>query len=559
MGIYKVSCHKGKGGEEMKNITCECGHINTYGTVLCQACGQALTEEAKKETIHDMRYEGSARRSQTYNKTIIDQIWNFFSSVKVGVTIIIVTLIASAVGTIFPQEMYIPPNIDPAVHYADQYGSLGTLYYTLGFHNLYSSWWYLLLIGMLGTSIIIASLDRGIPLYKSLKNQRVTRHDQFMKKQRLVSAVSSSAIKEQDYELVKEKLKKKRYKIREENGNILAEKNRFSRWGAYVNHVGLIIFLIGGVLRFVPGFYVDELLWIEEGETYEIPGTDKEYSLKNEQFIFEQYQQGEAPEVFDAALERNGIIAKNFQSNVVLYKNGENGEQTEIKSDQIRVNEPLKFEGFAVYQVDFRLNQFQKMSFSLDSKADPSKSYGSFTVDLFNPARTYELNDGAKVELKGYYPDYAGINANGEPESKSPVPNNPAFLFSMITPETPNGETAFLGIQQNVEPLGENQFKLSFAGLDTRNISGLTVRKDLTLWILALGGFIFMIGVIQGAYWNHRRLWIKRSGETTYISGLTNKNWLGLKRELDGAMEGTSFPPLHDQKESSTERKEGTA
>ena len=33
----------------------------------------------------DMRYEGSARRSQTYNKTIVDKIWNFFSSVKVGV------------------------------------------------------------------------------------------------------------------------------------------------------------------------------------------------------------------------------------------------------------------------------------------------------------------------------------------------------------------------------------------------------------------------------------------------------------------------------------------
>ena len=56
----------------------------------------------------DMRYEGSARRSQTYNKTIIDKIWNFFSSVKVGVWLILITLVASAVGTILPQEMYIP-------------------------------------------------------------------------------------------------------------------------------------------------------------------------------------------------------------------------------------------------------------------------------------------------------------------------------------------------------------------------------------------------------------------------------------------------------------------
>ena len=59
---------------------------------------------------------------------------------------------------------------------------------------------------------------------------------------------------------VKEKFKGKRYKVREENGNILAEKGRFSRWGPYVNHIGLIIFLIGGMLRFVPGMYVDKVL-----------------------------------------------------------------------------------------------------------------------------------------------------------------------------------------------------------------------------------------------------------------------------------------------------------
>ena len=41
------------------------------------------------------------------------------------------------------------------------------------------------LIGMLGTSIIIASVDRVIPLYKSLKKQRTKRHPSFMKRQRI--------------------------------------------------------------------------------------------------------------------------------------------------------------------------------------------------------------------------------------------------------------------------------------------------------------------------------------------------------------------------------------
>ena len=94
----------------MKHVKCECGHVNPHGTILCEACGKPIAEETTDKLV-DMRYEGSARRSQTYNKTVIDKIWNFFSSVKVGIWIIIVTLVASAVGTIYPQEAYIPPNV----------------------------------------------------------------------------------------------------------------------------------------------------------------------------------------------------------------------------------------------------------------------------------------------------------------------------------------------------------------------------------------------------------------------------------------------------------------
>ena len=45
-------------------------------------------------------------------------------------------------------------------------------------------------------------------------------------------------------------LKKRNYNVKVEDGNVLAEKGRFSRWGPYVNHIGLIIFLFGAMLRF---------------------------------------------------------------------------------------------------------------------------------------------------------------------------------------------------------------------------------------------------------------------------------------------------------------------
>ncbi|MBT2677662.1 cytochrome c biogenesis protein [Bacillus sp. ISL-35] len=534
----------------MKEVKCECGHVNPQGTILCESCGRVLEEKEKEKQLLDMRYEGSARRSQTYNKTIIDKIWNFFSSVKVGVSLIIILLIASSLGTIFPQEMYIPPLMPAAEYYEEQYGWLGKLYYDLGFHNLYSSWWYLILIAALGISLVIASLDRVVPLYRSLKKQRVSRHESFLKRQRMFS-VSEAVLSEEATEKIKGNLTKKGYKLREENGDILAEKNRFSRWGPYVNHLGLIIFLIGGMLRFVPGMYVDEILWLREGETKSIPGTEGRYYLKNNQFIFEVYDKDKDEKVFKDAINKVGTVVKNYQTNATLYERqgdivpGEKPELEKVRDQAIQVNKPLKVDGFALYQVDYKLGEMSKMAFKLENKKT-KEQFGDVQVDLYDPKMNYDLGNGYKVEVMSYFPDFE-FNEDGEPATKSRIPNNPAFIFKMFTPEKPDGEVSFVAIRQNLEPLGENDYKMSFAGIETKNVTALTVRKDLTLWIIGLGGLIFMIGVVQGAYWNHRRLWLRKINGKIWTAAHTNKNWHGLKRELDDVFADSGIDAPEDQ------------
>ncbi|GGE55193.1 cytochrome c biogenesis protein ResB [Priestia taiwanensis] len=534
----------------MKEVKCSCGHINHVGTAFCEACGKPFQNEDSNELL-DMRYEGSARRSIVYKKTIIDKVWNFFSSVKVGVWLILLTLIASAVGTIFPQKMYIPPTIDPSEYYYLQYGTFGELYYQLGFHDLYSSWWYLLLIALIGVSLVICSIDRVVPLYKALKNQGVTRHERFMKRQRLYSITKD--VTDEELARVTKQLESKRYNIRMENGNILAEKGRFSRWGPYVNHVGLIIFLIGGMLRFVPGMYVDKVLWLREGETKAIPGTNDEYYLKNNEFTLEVYDKDKDKAVFKDALESiDKTIAKNYQSDLVLYKAeertvGAEPTLTEVKEESIRVNQPLKFDGYAVYQVDYKADELSKMSFYLEDKTTKEK-LGDITVDLNNPESSYDLGNGNKVEIVEYFPDFY-FNENGEPNTKTPIPNNPAFVFKMYTKDKPNGEMSFVGIMQTIESdTSDNQYKMAFKGVEMRDVSGLTVRLDNTLWILAIGGFIFMVGVIQGMYWHHRRIWIQRINDEIVLAGYTNKNWFSFTKEIDQVLEGTSIVRPEDQK-----------
>ena len=537
----------------MSKIKCQCGHENPFGTVLCEQCGRPQTEEAKKSKLIDMRYEGSARRSQTYKRSIVDKIWNFFSSVKIGINIIIAVLVTSAIGTIFPQKLFVPATTETDIlaYYEKHYGFAGTLYYKLGFYDMYNSWWFIILIGMLGTSIIIASIDRVIPLYISLKKQRTKRHTSFLKKQRIYAegiVVDSNS----SFTKAEEKLKELRYNVKTEDGALLAEKGRFSRWGPYVNHTGLIIFLLAVLLRTLPGFYVDETVWLREGETRALPGAPG-YYLKNNQFIIETYSK-EEDATFGQAIDRVGTIVKNYQSDVTLYKDAEGGlpgqsDQMEfVKDYSIIVNKPLSFDGFNIYQMDYRLGELKSMTFKLTEK-ETDKSFGEFTVDLLNPERLYDLNEGATVELKEFYPDYDGIE-DGEPVTKSPIPNNPAFIFKMVTPSKPEGEISFVAIRQTLET-EVNDYKVNFVSAETRDITGLVVRKDKTLYILLLGGIIFMIGVAQGSYWNHRRIWIQKGeGNALLVAGHTNKNWFGLKKELDKVKIYADLPQYEDRQDS---------
>ncbi|MGE6415298.1 cytochrome c biogenesis protein ResB [Planococcus kocurii] len=536
----------------MENVQCQCGHTNPPGTKLCESCGRSLTEKEQNSKLVDMRYEGTARRSQTYNKSIIDKIWNFFSSVKVGVSIIVILLVAAAIGTILPQQAFVPASTEATIqaYYADTYGSVGRVYHALGFHDLYSSFWFIALVGMLAISLVIASLDRFVPLYKSLKNQRVLRHPSFMDKQRIYGSGPGA---EDTLEKAETKFKELKYKVRTDKNGLLAEKGRFSRWGPYVNHIGLIIFLFGVMLRMIPGFYIDESLWLREGETRAIPEVPG-YYLENKNFKLETYT-GEGEDArFEEAIDRVGTVVKNYQTDIVLYQEPEDSlpgatDNLEVIQEYpIRVNQPLKFDGYAVYQMDYKLNELKAMTFALTNK-ETEESLGELTIDLINPVDTYELEGGSTVELLGYYPDFSGFE-DGEPQTATPLPNNPGFLVELTTPETPAGETSFITIQNTVEPLGENQFKLTFQNADTRNVSGLTVRKDSTLPILGLGGFIFMIGVAQGMYFNHRRFWIQQKADgTILLAGHTNKNWFGLKKDLDRVVDSAKLPAYTDQQD----------
>ena len=533
---------------ELKEIKCEsCGHVNQPGTQLCQSCGKMINSDYDRKKIKDlMRYDGSAVRSKVRSKSIFDKIWIFFTSIKVGVMIILAIAVAAAIGTIFPQEYFIPIGVDPADYYQENYGTLGYLYYSLGFHNLYSSWWFVLLNGMLAMSIIAASIDRGIPLFKSLKNQRAKKHESFYRRQRLFMHEENNGNADE----VISQLKDKRYKVRKDGDNYLLEKGKLSRWGPYINHTGLIILLIGSMLRFFPGMYVDEIVYLNEGETKDLPTTDGQYYVKNDGFIMDTHDESSG-EVFEDSLNQGNNIVSNFQTDISVYENessdvvGAEPELTKIDDYSIRVNHPYRFGSYELYQSSYDDSQMKAMTFRLED-ANGNTVGENFTVNLDEPDQSYQIDENTEIKMRAYAPDFKEIADNGTLVSETPVPRNPAFVFEVNAGG--ESELSLLQVMNSTDITQNNDYSIRFVEAEQHTASVLTLKKDHTIPLVAGGFVIFLTGVFIGSYINHRRIWISLENGFT-LAGHTNKNYFGMKKELDPILETNSYSPVSDKQD----------
>jgi len=71
--------------------------------------------------------------------------------------------------------------------------------------------------------------------------------------------------------------------------------------------------------------------------------------------------------------------------------------------------------------------------------------------------------------------------------------------------------------------------------------SYLNVRKDKALPYIWIGSAIFMIGVVMGIYWQHRRIWLRIDGSRLTLGAHTNKNWYGLRHEVAQALQSAGI------------------
>lgn len=492
---------------------CECGHNNPVDTILCEYCGKILVDNANFQK--EMRYEGRARRSRSVQSTLFNRVWAFFSSVRTAIILIIVTILAAAMGSILPQERFIVVTSTPYDFYKNNYGIFGTIFYKLGLTNLYSSWWFFSLLFAIGISLVVCSLDRIIPLYRALSNQKVIKSLDFITRQRITSTQKIES--NQILKKLSSNLSRKRYTVRSQQEYILAEKGRISRFGPYINHVGLLLVLLGILLRYVPGWQMEENFLVREGQMAQISGTN--LYLKNQKSNAKYYT------------GKDSGVPKQFQTDIVLYEKQKDGMFKPVGNGSILVNQPFEYKGIYLFQNGFT-KSLKSLVFKLLQRSD-NKSQGEFEVDLDKvTSEVYSVGQKFNLKVLEYYPDF--VLKDRKPSSKSQMPNNPAFIFEVEDKANRLKEHSWVIARKNTENLiEENKYKVKLSGLKMINASVIMVNIDRSLPIILVGGIIVILGLVMGFYWQHRRIWLCVRDNTLYLGAHTNKNWYALRREVE--------------------------
>ena len=304
--------------------------------------------------------------------SLMDQVWKFFTSIKLAIFIIIILAIASIIGTIIeqnqPLEKYRQVYTDGAIR----------LFESLNLFDMYHSWWFLLLLVLFTVNLSCCTIDRLPRAVKVVRNPKTTLDESLEKSLSHVDRWKRKGGLEGLADAYKGAMGGAFAKplVTENSGtlHLYAEKGIISRFGVYVTHLSIIIIFIGAIIGNVLGF--KGFANIVEGESVRtIPtrgGTnhvDLGFAVRCNKFWVDFYPSGQP---------------KEYASDLSVLENGR-----EVLRKKIVVNDPLQYKGIWFYQSSYG-----------------SAGAASATLAVHTPdggkVETVSLAAGQKKEIPGY-------------------------------------------------------------------------------------------------------------------------------------------------------------
>lgn len=151
---------------------------------------------------------------------------------RFGMVLLVVILAISFVGSIVPQG-------SEAMWYVQNYPNIHRWIFRLGVDHLFSTWYFVGLVGLLCANLLLCSVVRVGRVRKTVRRQVEA-----------AAAVRETApLCAERRALLEAHLKAARYQPTEAEGCMVWTKNRLGFYGSFLTHLGiLLVFLVGGVV-----------------------------------------------------------------------------------------------------------------------------------------------------------------------------------------------------------------------------------------------------------------------------------------------------------------------
>jgi cytochrome c biogenesis protein len=364
----------------------------------------------------------------------------------------------------------------------------------LGLNHVYSTWWFLSLLILFGTSLITCTFTRQLPALKVARRWKYYQQARQFQKLALSAELNTGSLVS-----LFPALQKRGYNVFQEENTLYARKGIVGKIGPIIVHIGIIIILLGGIWGTFTGFLAQEM--VPSGETFQVKNIFEAGPLATSQVPKDW---GVRVNRFWIDYTANGDIDQFYSDLSVVNKEGE-----ELDRKTIYVNEPLRYKGVTFYQTDWgiaavkvQINNspiFQLPMAQLDTNGK-GRLWGTWI-----PTKT-DLSAGVSLVARDLQGTMVVYDAKGT-------------LVSAVR----SGMTI---------PI--NGVNLKILGLV--GSTGLQIKADPGVPIVYTGFALLMAGVVM-SYVSHSQIWALQEGDRFYIGGKTNRAQVAFERELIDVLE----------------------
>lgn len=446
-----------------------------------------------------------ASSSDKSGKGPLKTLNDFFSSIKLSISVLIALAATSIFGTVIQQEK------DPSV-YVQEYGpNVAKIIQAFNLGDMYHSWWFQLLLILLLVNITVCSLKRLPHAIRLMRDKEpvfdgrpVAIHEKWETRLK-GSPVADAAGR------VEETFRKRFGSVmrKEVEGKVylFASKGAWSRMGVYVTHSSLFLFAIGALVGAQWGF--KGFVQIPEGSTVEQlrlrSGELKDlgFGVRCDKFELEYYP--------DPSGRPTGR-PKAYRSDLVVIEDG-----AEVVHKTIVVNDPLIHQGIFFYQSSYGQAGGRGAVLSVFG---PRRNLLVHRQNVPRGGRV-NLEEGDRLVLRDLTGDFRRMG--------------PAVEVALERPgQPPESIVVFEAPDGNMRRLGE--YTIRVEKVDTVWYTGLQVAYDPGVPLIWAGSFLITIGCVAAFFASHRRIWarIQEDGKGThvFVGGNASRNRGSFERQF---------------------------